>query len=263
MPENHKLVTWGPCRYVRHPSYLAYLILFIGLSLTLLNIVALIPLIAIPGYIQIASIEEELLIKRFGKEYQQYQQTTGKFLPKRKCQAAAGLVKSEILVPRLTSHGALTPELKFTAPRMERTQKAVSSLVEAVMAAREAEEREASELAKAKERIRELEKTLAEAQREIERLKTALAVKETIKVEVKPALEVKPAQLLPSVLESLDQDAKQVWCLLKQKPGKYKAELMAAFGWGRRRLDRAVRVLRNRRLIYVRGRKLYASEPLC
>ena len=84
MPENHKLVTWGPYRYVRHPSYLAYLILFISLPLTILNLVALIPLIAIPGYIQIASIEEELLIKRFGKEYQQYQQTTGKFLPKRK-----------------------------------------------------------------------------------------------------------------------------------------------------------------------------------
>jgi hypothetical protein len=33
---------------------------------------------------------------------------------------------------------------------------------------------------------------------------------------------------------------------LEQKPGKYKAELMAAFGWGRRRLNRALR--RTRRL---------------
>ncbi|MBS7636575.1 isoprenylcysteine carboxylmethyltransferase family protein [Candidatus Bathyarchaeota archaeon] len=84
MPENHKLVTWGPYRYVRHPAYLAYFILFAGLILTLLNLIAMIPLIAVPGYIKIASIEEELLIKRFGNEYQQYQQTTGKFFPKRK-----------------------------------------------------------------------------------------------------------------------------------------------------------------------------------
>jgi len=84
MPENHKLVTWGPYRYVRHPAYLAYFILFSGLFLTLLNLLAMIPFIAIPGYIQITIIEEKLLEKRFGDEYRRYQQTTGKFLPKRK-----------------------------------------------------------------------------------------------------------------------------------------------------------------------------------
>jgi protein-S-isoprenylcysteine O-methyltransferase Ste14 len=84
MPENHKLVTWGPYRYVRHPAYLAYFILFSGLFLTLLNLLAMIPFIAIPGYIQITIIEEKLLEKRFGDEYRRYQQTTGRFLPKRK-----------------------------------------------------------------------------------------------------------------------------------------------------------------------------------
>jgi hypothetical protein len=64
------------------------------------------------------------------------------------------------------------------------------------------------------------------------------------------------------VIESLDADARQVWALLRQKPGKYKAELMAAFGWGRRRLNRALRVLQNRRLLKVQGRKLYAAEPI-
>jgi hypothetical protein len=100
-----------------------------------------------------------------------------------------------------------------------------------------------------------------------------LAVKETIKVEVKPAEVRIPAELklseavelqpkLPNVIESLDADARQVWALLRQKPGKYKAELMAAFGWGRRRLNRALRVLQNRRLLKVQGRKLYAAEPI-
>jgi protein-S-isoprenylcysteine O-methyltransferase Ste14 len=89
MSENHRLVTWGPYRYVRHPSYLAYFILFTGLFLTLLNIVAIIPLLAIPGYVRITAIEEELLTRRFGDAYKQYQQETGKFWPKRKRQLSS------------------------------------------------------------------------------------------------------------------------------------------------------------------------------
>jgi len=177
--------------------------------------------------------------------------------------------------PRLTSHGAVTPQLKFTVPKREQTERAVNSLAEAIKAVLEAEKREASELERAKARIRELEAKLAEAQKEVERLKTALAVKETIKVEVKPAelrlpaelklMEAKPLEpqvRLPNVVESLDQDARQVWALLKQKPGRFKIELMAAFGWGRRRLNRALRTLQNRRLLKVQGRKLYAIEPI-
>ena len=89
MPENHRLVKCGPYRYVRHPSYLAYFILFTGLFLTLLNIVAIIPLLAIPGYVRITAIEEELLARRFGDAYKQYQQETGKFWPKRKRQVSS------------------------------------------------------------------------------------------------------------------------------------------------------------------------------
>ena len=82
MPENQKLVTWGPYSYVRHPSYLAYFVLFAGLFLILLNPIALIPFIAIPGYLRIATVEEELLTKRFGEAYSEYQRETGKFFPK-------------------------------------------------------------------------------------------------------------------------------------------------------------------------------------
>lgn len=82
MPENHKLVTSGPYRYVRHPSYLAYFLMFIGLFILLLNLVALVPLVAIPEYVSLTTYEEELLIRRFGKEYVEYQKRTGRFLPK-------------------------------------------------------------------------------------------------------------------------------------------------------------------------------------
>jgi protein-S-isoprenylcysteine O-methyltransferase Ste14 len=76
------LVTWGPFRYVRHPSYSGYFLMFSGLFLTLLNLIALVPLMAIPGYVSLTTCEEQLLIARFGNEYVQYQKRTGRFLPK-------------------------------------------------------------------------------------------------------------------------------------------------------------------------------------
>lgn len=82
MLENHKLVTWGPYRYVRHPSYLGYFLMFFGLFFIWLNLVAIFPLFAILGYIQITEKEEELLIERFGDKYRRYQKQTGKFFPK-------------------------------------------------------------------------------------------------------------------------------------------------------------------------------------
>jgi protein-S-isoprenylcysteine O-methyltransferase Ste14 len=82
MAENHKLVTWGPCRYVRHPSYLGYFLMFFGFFFIWLNLIALFPLVAIPGYIRVAAKEEELLKRRFSDEYIKYQKATGRFLPR-------------------------------------------------------------------------------------------------------------------------------------------------------------------------------------
>jgi len=82
MPENHKLVTCGPYRYVRHPSYLGYFSMFFGLLFLWSNLFTLIPLLAIPGYYSVALEEEKLLIRRFGTEYLEYQKNTGKFIPK-------------------------------------------------------------------------------------------------------------------------------------------------------------------------------------
>jgi protein-S-isoprenylcysteine O-methyltransferase Ste14 len=82
--EYGKLVTWGPYCYVRHPQYVAYFFIFGGFFLTLLNLIALLPLLAIPSEIRMATIEEEFLTQKYGDEYIRYQQKTGKFVPKRK-----------------------------------------------------------------------------------------------------------------------------------------------------------------------------------
>jgi protein-S-isoprenylcysteine O-methyltransferase Ste14 len=84
MPSEQKLVTWGPYRYVRHPSYLAYFLLFTGLLLLLLNLLALVPFVAVPGYVHITDIEDEMLRRRFGDAAREYQRVTGRFVPRKR-----------------------------------------------------------------------------------------------------------------------------------------------------------------------------------
>jgi len=82
MPENQKLVTWGPYHYVRHPSYLGYFLMFFGLLFIWPSLFTLLPLTAILGYYRITVEEERLLTQRFGDEYLEYQKMTGRFIPK-------------------------------------------------------------------------------------------------------------------------------------------------------------------------------------
>jgi protein-S-isoprenylcysteine O-methyltransferase Ste14 len=82
MPENQKLVTWGPYRHVRHPSYLGYFLMFFGLFFLWPNLFTPFPLVAIPGYFRLTFEEERLLVQRFGDEYVKYQRKTGRFIPK-------------------------------------------------------------------------------------------------------------------------------------------------------------------------------------
>ena len=82
MPEDHKLIVTGPYRYIRHPSYMGYFLMFIGLSMIWLNILSFLPLIGIAGYVRVTEVEEQLLMKRFGTEYEVYREKTGRFFPK-------------------------------------------------------------------------------------------------------------------------------------------------------------------------------------
>lgn len=81
--QKHNLVTYGPYRWIRHPLYTFGAFFFISLSL--ISSLWIIPLLGIPAFailIKRTSVEEESLSARFGKEYQQYTQRTGRFLPR-------------------------------------------------------------------------------------------------------------------------------------------------------------------------------------
>jgi len=82
MPVDQKLVTWGPYRYVRHPSYTGYFLMFIGLFLIWFNLLAAVPLLGIIGYVKMSYREEKMLVLRFGDAYLEYQKNTGRFLPR-------------------------------------------------------------------------------------------------------------------------------------------------------------------------------------
>jgi protein-S-isoprenylcysteine O-methyltransferase Ste14 len=82
MTKEHRLVTWGPYRHVRHPSYLGYFLMFFGLFFLWPNLLTLFPLTAIPGYFRVTFREEELLTARFGDEYRKYQRKTRRFIPR-------------------------------------------------------------------------------------------------------------------------------------------------------------------------------------
>ncbi len=79
--DGQKLALTGPYRFVRHPIYLGLSIVVIGFLLSLLNLVALIPLLIIPAQVEAAKAEEGILVGRFGKRYSDYQQSVGMMIP--------------------------------------------------------------------------------------------------------------------------------------------------------------------------------------
>jgi len=80
--KEHKLVTSGPYRWVRHPLYTVGASLFVSFGMMADNwfIAALGVLTFILMAIRTPK-EEANLIEKFGDEYREYMKTTGRFLP--------------------------------------------------------------------------------------------------------------------------------------------------------------------------------------
>jgi protein-S-isoprenylcysteine O-methyltransferase Ste14 len=79
----HKLVTSGPYRWVRHPMYTALNGLFIGLVLLSANwLLGLYTLLTLAFMVRRVPLEEGMLLEQFGDEYRRYMARTRRWLPK-------------------------------------------------------------------------------------------------------------------------------------------------------------------------------------
>ncbi|MBE9524457.1 MAG: isoprenylcysteine carboxylmethyltransferase family protein [Chloroflexi bacterium] len=81
--EGHSLITTGPYGLIRHPMYTSLYIIFIGLAIvsSFWPLWILILLMTI-FFFRIASIEEDMMIDKFGDEYVSYIKRSGRFLPR-------------------------------------------------------------------------------------------------------------------------------------------------------------------------------------
>ena len=81
--EQHALVTTGPYRWVRHPLYSVGALFWLFLSLVAANwFIGLVILVASPVMGIRTHLEEQKLVERFGKEYEEYRKRTGQFFPR-------------------------------------------------------------------------------------------------------------------------------------------------------------------------------------
>lgn len=78
----HRLVTTGPYKYIRHPGYLGEVMSMFSVGLSLSSIVGLILGVASLVLVLVRiKPEEEMLIEHFGKEYQSYMRKTKRLIP--------------------------------------------------------------------------------------------------------------------------------------------------------------------------------------
>ena len=82
--EEHTLVTEGVFKYIRHPMYSAHLLWAIAQPLILTNWIAGLSFLVaqIPQYLLRIEEEEKMMLDKFGDQYQDYMNRTGRFLPK-------------------------------------------------------------------------------------------------------------------------------------------------------------------------------------
>jgi protein-S-isoprenylcysteine O-methyltransferase Ste14 len=80
---DHGLIQNGPLGIVRHPYYVTYVVVLVGLALTLATLWPfLLALCVVIGMGPTAEAEEKQLAVLFGEAYRQYQQRVGRFFPR-------------------------------------------------------------------------------------------------------------------------------------------------------------------------------------
>jgi protein-S-isoprenylcysteine O-methyltransferase len=82
--DQHQLITSGPYKYLRNPSYTAILILLIGFGFGIGNWLSILAFFAtgvIAYGLRIALVEERMLAEQFGQEFQDYKKKTWALIP--------------------------------------------------------------------------------------------------------------------------------------------------------------------------------------
>jgi len=82
--EEAQLVTWGPYARVRHPMYVAYLVIFAGAGLLVANWAIFLLGAAVIGLLMSVRLrkEEAMLREAFGRSYEEYERRVPRFLPR-------------------------------------------------------------------------------------------------------------------------------------------------------------------------------------
>ena len=83
-PKLGYLITKGPYRFCRHPQYLSFIVLIFGFDLIFGSAIGILftLFISIPSVIYRAKVEDELLKKEFGEEWENYAKKVGFLFPK-------------------------------------------------------------------------------------------------------------------------------------------------------------------------------------
>jgi protein-S-isoprenylcysteine O-methyltransferase Ste14 len=78
------VVNTGPYRWVRHPSYTAIIMSFVGIGIALENWLSLLVLIVVPtsGLVIRIRVEERALLDALGEPYREFSRSRARLLPK-------------------------------------------------------------------------------------------------------------------------------------------------------------------------------------
>lgn len=81
--DSHRVITGGPYRFVRHPSYTGILLIQLGLGIALGNLLSIAVCMAVPvlGFFARIQHEEAVLEEGLGTEYRAYAARTKRLIP--------------------------------------------------------------------------------------------------------------------------------------------------------------------------------------
>ena len=81
--EGHELITKGPYKYLRNPSYTAALMTFIGFGLGIGNWLSSVVLLlaGLVAYVWRVRVEEKMLLEQFGQTFVDYKKKTWALIP--------------------------------------------------------------------------------------------------------------------------------------------------------------------------------------